>query len=61
MTVLYKDGLQGRDRAKGLSGELWYEDYLGPETLEARADGMVWPMLYPVFSAGQWAFTGTVQ
>ena len=37
------------------------EDHLSPDTLEARADGPIRTMLFPVFSAGQWAVTRTVQ
>ena len=61
ITALYKDVIKGRDSAKGLSGGMWYEDHLSPGTLEARADGTVQTMVFPVFSAGQWAVTRMVQ
>ena len=52
LALLYKQGC-----ATGLSGGMWYKDHYSPGTFEARADGTLRTMTFPVFSAGQWAVT----
>ena len=59
ITVLHKDGHKGS--TKSLPRDMFYEDHFSPGTLEARADGTICTVQFPVFSTGQWAVTRTVQ
>ena len=57
----YRMGAKVGIEPKACQGGTWYEDHLGPDTLQVRAGGTIRTMPFPVFSAEQCAVTRTVQ